>query len=76
MRILDKVWRWTKLGLFVGWGTAVAVVSACSSAAVKPDTQRPPDSSRPDAKRTDAARTDGPRDAGAPDRRGWDVPLE
>jgi hypothetical protein len=86
MRVVDTLWRWAKLGMFLGWGTAAAVLSACSSATVKGDTQRPPDSTqsdrpradaaRVDAKRTDGPRADAPRDAGAPDKRGWDVPLE
>ena len=81
MRILDSLWRWGKLGLFIGWGTGLAVLSACSSATVRPDSHQAPDSSRTDRPRTDGPRTDGlraaaPRDAGAPDKRGWDVPLE
>ncbi len=81
MRVLDSLWRFLKLGVFVGWGAALTVLSACSSATVKPDSHqgdvKPPpvdagqarDSTRPAEARA------GDQKA-SPDRRSWDIPLE
>jgi hypothetical protein len=76
MRVVDTLWRWAKLGVFLGWGTAAAVLSACSSSpAVKGDTQRPPDSTQTDRARTDAGRVDAKRtDAGRVDAKRTDGP--
>jgi hypothetical protein len=77
MKVAATLWRLARLGLFVGWGAASAVVAACGG--------RP----GPDDPGRDAATEAGPRDggteaaardsgpeAGPRDATGWDVPLE
>lgn len=90
MDLSDKIKRLLKLGLFVGAGTAAALISAC-----KGDTTPQPDLGPSDAGKADQTVTDSqPLDRGkadgsldqAPqpdtgkpakmDTRGWDIPLE
>lgn len=89
MAVFDKLRRLLKLGLFVGAGSAVALVAACSSAVKRLDTgAQPPDGSPRDVGVVDARKQDaaglrdgahkdaGPRDLGQRDKRRWDIPLE
>ena len=83
MRIIDSLWRVTKLGFFLSWGVAATVLGACASTGTpKPDVAPVDGRSDVTSAKSDAARPDGRRDAHspdqkpAPDKRGWDVPLE
>jgi hypothetical protein len=78
---MQTLWRYVKLGFFVGWGVAATVVSACGGSTV----QRPIDSGadvREAASQDAGLQQDaGAQDGGAPDdgprdATGWDVPLE
>ena len=62
MALRKKLRRWLKLGLFVGAGTAAAVLSACDSAVKKIDTG-PPDVSAADISSADRGRDAGQAEA-------------
>ena len=65
MALWEKVYRGLKLGVFIGAGTAVALVAACSSAAKRLDTGVKPADAAVDSK----PKSDGAADAGVGDGR-------
>lgn len=76
MAVYQRLRRLLKLGLFVGAGSAVALVAACSSAVKRLDTgAQPPDGPARDVGVVDASKRDGkaPGDGAARDASGRDA---
>jgi hypothetical protein len=77
MKVAATLWRFARLGFFVGWGVASAAVAACGGRPSGPlDQHDAATEAGPRDAGSEAAAQDGGADAGPVDAAGWDVPLE